>query len=244
MLPGGQAQYIRVPKAGGTLFVLQSSISPNASAPFLDVETFKTLPDPTLLLLADILPTGLFVALQALSHPKLLPFTVNMSWPNTMDSILYPHISASAAPLTEDDRVLTIGVIGLGPVGLVINICRLHSFASTLTHHFYSQCATLALLDLLEHRQLLARFRIVASDLNKFRRAKMQSMYDALPAASKGPVGSEFIVCDVESFSTWARHGCHAVLEVPINSPSLTAISPCAHNSISSFSRSSAPLRR
>ena len=154
MLPGGQAQYIRVPKAGGTLFVLQSSISPNASAPFLDVETFKTLPDPTLLLLADILPTGLFVALQALSHPKLLPFTVNMSWPNTMDSILYPHISASAAPLTEDDRVLTIGVIGLGPVGLVINICRLHSFASTLTHHFYSQCATLALLDLLEHRQL------------------------------------------------------------------------------------------
>ncbi|ETW78183.1 hypothetical protein HETIRDRAFT_388291 [Heterobasidion irregulare TC 32-1] len=201
VLPGGQAQYTRVPKAGGTLFVLPSSISPNASAPFLDVATFMALPDPTLLLLADILPTGLFVALQALSHPKLSPFTANTSWPNTMDGILYSHISTSAAPLMEDDRVLTIGVVGLGPVGL---------------------CAILALLDLLEHRQLPTRFRIVASDLNKSRRAKMQNMYNALPAPSKGPVGSEFIVCGVESLPTWARHGCHAVLEVVGTPPALT----------------------
>lgn len=104
--PGGQAQYIRVPKAGGTLY--------NVSAPsFYSALGLKEakIDDSSLLLMADILPTGVFAATQALGHGKLRPM---------VKGAVYPAIKEdSASVLNADDRKLTIAVIGLGPVGVV-----------------------------------------------------------------------------------------------------------------------------
>jgi hypothetical protein len=103
-LPGGQAQYIRVPHAGGTLFKLDQHNC-------LDV-----ISESSLLLLADILPTGYFGALQALQHPKMLPFLTNISYPYNSPGLVMPNISL---PLQPEDRQITFAVIGLGPVGIV-----------------------------------------------------------------------------------------------------------------------------
>ncbi|KAG1898200.1 chaperonin 10-like protein [Suillus fuscotomentosus] len=69
LTPGGQAQYVRVPRAGGTLYSLQ------------DIPDGSSLADSSLLLLCDILPTGVFAAFQALSHAKTLPFTTRQPYP-------------------------------------------------------------------------------------------------------------------------------------------------------------------
>jgi threonine dehydrogenase-like Zn-dependent dehydrogenase len=73
-----------------------------------------------MLLLADILPTGLFAATQALNHPKTRVFVDGSTW---------PPIANFGAKMKEEDRTLTFAVIGLGPVGL---------------------CACIALVDMLE----------------------------------------------------------------------------------------------
>ena len=108
-LEGGQAQYIRVPYAGGTLFRLD------------DIERDPTtgsrltaLADSSLLLLADILPTGYFAALQLLQHPKLLPLLSGNPYPR-------PTLALSPAgePTPTPGDALTIVLIGLGPVGIV-----------------------------------------------------------------------------------------------------------------------------
>lgn len=93
-------------------------------------------------MLADILPTGVFAALQALQHPNILP---------VIRGERYPLASAgglSCAPdndyyrleelLTDihwpamkgDDRILNIAIIGLGPVGVVrpSNLCFICGF--------------------------------------------------------------------------------------------------------------------
>lgn len=84
------------------------------------------LPDPTLILLADILPTGLSVALNALMHPKLAPILHGRAWPGEAAGLLSGSSEGieqegteGTAPVRDEDRVLTVGVVGLGPVGLV-----------------------------------------------------------------------------------------------------------------------------
>lgn len=119
-LQGGQAQYVRVPLAGGTLLSL-SAVSPSVDDPLSLPQELSYLPDPTLLLLADTLPTGLFVVLQACTHPKLVPIFTGIPWPRNVghlaqDGLLLdtplPYLSAT-------DKVLDVGIVGLGPVGLV-----------------------------------------------------------------------------------------------------------------------------
>lgn len=104
--PGGQAQYIRVPNAGGTLY--------NVSAPsFYSALGLKEakVEDSSLLLMADILPTGVFAATQALGHGKLRPMVRGDVYPAVKEN--------TTSVLSVEDRKLTIAVIGLGPVGMV-----------------------------------------------------------------------------------------------------------------------------
>ncbi|KAG8897488.1 hypothetical protein FRB99_008118, partial [Tulasnella sp. 403] len=75
-LPGAQAQYVRIPKAGGSLVKVGG----------LDIR------DESLLLLADILPTGYWAIKTTLRHPHVA------------------HLRNRA--------VLYLAIIGLGPVGL------------------------------------------------------------------------------------------------------------------------------
>jgi hypothetical protein len=108
-LEGGQAQYVRVPYAGGTLFRLDDvELDPTTGS------RLTTLADSSLLLLADILPTGYFAALQLLQHPKLLPF---------LSGNPYPHSTLAHSRTGESTMapsgVLNVALIGLGPVGIV-----------------------------------------------------------------------------------------------------------------------------
>jgi hypothetical protein len=115
--PGGQAQYVRVPRAGGTLYNLEG-ISAAYVHPDQEVkESIEKLADSSLLLLSDILPTGVFAAFQALNHPKTLPMLTSRSYPQSPGAAL-PEMGVSV-PLKAEDQVLTIAIIGLGPVGVV-----------------------------------------------------------------------------------------------------------------------------
>lgn len=76
------------------------------------------LEDSSLLLLADILPTGVFAALQALQHPKLASILSDTPYPRN------GYVPAglgfdSSSTLLQEDRSVTIAVVGLGPVGMV-----------------------------------------------------------------------------------------------------------------------------
>ena len=103
---------MRVPKAGGTLFKVESITSS------LPVSRDSTLTDSSLLLLADILPTGVFAALQTLQHPKLLPFVNGIAYP--FNSFVPEAIATILpVPLSLADRTLTLAIVGLGPVGIV-----------------------------------------------------------------------------------------------------------------------------
>ncbi|KAL1745467.1 chaperonin 10-like protein [Schizophyllum fasciatum] len=115
-LQGAQAQYIRVPHAGGTLFDLSGDN-------LTDVQ--KSVADSSLMLLGDILPTGMFAAMQALNHPKLQADLNGKPWPSCLD--LSARTGSSAA------RALSFAVVGMGPVGI---------------------CAVIALLDMLDQRNI------------------------------------------------------------------------------------------
>lgn len=108
-LPGGQAQFVRVPKAGGTLLKIDDITS------LLHGQT--QLADTSLILLADILPTGAFAALQVLQHPKLSALIHNTTYP--YNGFVPKHVSLDTVQLTSEDRTITFAVIGLGPVGIV-----------------------------------------------------------------------------------------------------------------------------
>lgn len=96
-LPGAQAQFIRIPKAGGTLIEMDSS----------------DLPPETAILLADILPTGYFATLQAFQHPNLASFLGRTN--GLVDSYFNTNVVASAPNKTS---VMVFAVVGLGPVGV------------------------------------------------------------------------------------------------------------------------------
>ncbi|KAF9009296.1 alcohol dehydrogenase [Hymenopellis radicata] len=161
-LEGAQAQYVRVPRAGGTLF--------NLSDPSLQDKyaNLSSISDSSLLFLGDILPTGLFAALQALHHPKVLPAVLGTPWPNHF-------VGASPSTLLPDDRVLTIAIVGLGPVGI---------------------CALVALLDQLAKKQL--RYRIIGVDLLESRREKMMSIYKMVSEAEGYGTMGTFVAQNVD----------------------------------------------
>ncbi|KAG6907856.1 hypothetical protein DXG01_007120 [Tephrocybe rancida] len=194
LLEGGQAQYVRVPKAGGTLFNLSNPDTWSSALPAQQKEQALTgLADVSLLMLADILPTGVFAALQALNHPKVQPALTGRPWPLCFS----PEISAAEGNeinFTAEDRIVTIAIIGLGPVGI---------------------CAAVSLLDALATRQV--PFVIVATDLLESRREKMKAVYEAIGESGKGT--GEFVVLSAEDAKAYIDKstggvGCTAVLEV------------------------------
>lgn len=193
-LDGGQAQFVRVPKAGGTLFDLDDSSTWFSTLPKDAKEkALVGLSDSSLLLLADILPTGVFAALQALNHPKVAPVLTGKPWPLCFNQ---SDVNGSEVSFTDEDKVLTVAIIGLGPVGV---------------------CATISMLDALTTRQL--PFRIVAIDPLEARREKMKAVYAAIDEGGKGT--GEFIVLPIEEakekVKEWTQGiGCTAVLEVGV----------------------------
>ena len=185
-LEGGQAQYVRVPKAGSTLFNLDDPDTwPN--------RTPTNVADSSLLMLADILPTGVFAALQCLNHPKVQAVLTGRPWP----LCILPSssaVTADSVPLTKEDKILNVAIIGLGPVGI---------------------CTTVSLLDMLATRG--QPYRLVTVDLLESRRMKMGAVYAAIDQGGKG--SGEFAVCSPEEamivVKEWTQEiGCTAVIEV------------------------------
>ncbi|RPD52994.1 hypothetical protein L226DRAFT_617662 [Lentinus tigrinus ALCF2SS1-7] len=204
-LPGGQAQYARIPKAGGTLFNLSSlqSSSGSGEQPW----DLSKLSDSSLLLLADILPTGVFAAMQALQHPKIAPILTGKPYPygGFVPSSPVGQAQASTA-LQEGDKLLTIGIVGLGPVGV---------------------CATVSLLDILAGLGASQglQYQVIAIDPIESRRTKMEAVYNAIDVSGKG--SGRFAVASIEDgkklASGWTNGaGCNAVLEVVGNNSALT----------------------
>ncbi|KAF8587038.1 alcohol dehydrogenase [Ramaria rubella] len=194
LLAGGQAQYIRVPKAGGTLF----KVPPDRATTDEEKAQWTALSDASLLLLADILPTGVFAVTQALYHPNLLPIFNSKPFPvasfppgsTTQQSLLIDDLP----PLTEEDKKLTIVVIGLGPVGL---------------------CTVVSLLDQLQTKGCHGT-RIVAIDLTESRRIKAAQIVEKIGGV---PGNGEFKVATVEEgkklVADWTNGlGCNAALEI------------------------------
>ncbi|KAF9534494.1 chaperonin 10-like protein [Crepidotus variabilis] len=188
-LDGAQAQYIRVPKAGGTLVSLsdpstwQSSIPEAARAKVL-----STLNDSSLLLLADILPTGLFAAVQALNHPKLGPIVKQAPWP------MFDGLPTLSDPPAAIEKTITVAIIGLGPVGI---------------------CAAISLIDYCAACKL--SYRILGVDLNEARRDKLERIYAAIGDdwKAQGQLKISSSEGAKENIQAWtAGIGCDAVLEV------------------------------
>jgi len=198
-LPGGQAQYARIPKAGGTLFSLTALVAQGKI-------NATSISDSSLLLLADILPTGVFVALQALQHPKISPILTGRAYP-TSAFIPGDQISGQGATtLQSQDRFLTVAVVGLGPVGV---------------------CATVSLLDMLATLGASQglQYGVVAIDPNESRQAKMKAVYAAIDDAGKG--SGRFAVASIEEGKKRVQEysdgaGANAILEVVGSNSALT----------------------
>lgn len=71
------------------------------------------LPPMIAILLADILPTGYFAALQAFRHPNL------GSSLGGIQGLVSQVFAEEVVEPVKDTRVLKFAVIGLGPVGVV-----------------------------------------------------------------------------------------------------------------------------
>ncbi|KIY70786.1 alcohol dehydrogenase [Cylindrobasidium torrendii FP15055 ss-10] len=184
-LEGAQAQYVRVPKAGGTLYSLSD---PALSQKY---SSWANISDSSLLFLGDILPTGLFAALQAIHHPKLQATLSGIPWPLHMDT------SPSVRTESPKDITLTFAIVGLGPVGL---------------------CAMIALADQASLKGF--KLRIVGVDLNEARRQKAERVY-ATVCQTEGytDAGISFVTYDGEAAKSAVSEytegaGCDAVLEI------------------------------
>ncbi|KAH7925874.1 hypothetical protein BV22DRAFT_1104672 [Leucogyrophana mollusca] len=192
---GGQAQYVRVPRAGGTLYRLSDISAGAAGQEHLGKEAIAKLADSSLLLLCDILPTGVFAAFQALNHPKTLPMTTSLPYPLSSSAT---NVASDISALHAQDTVVTVAVVGLGPVGL---------------------CACVSLIEMLVSRGL--QFRVVAIDPTESRRAKMAAIYSKISDKQ-----DQFAVATIEEgkaiVKKWTNGiGCNAVLEVVGNNSAL-----------------------
>ncbi|KDQ17588.1 hypothetical protein BOTBODRAFT_29760 [Botryobasidium botryosum FD-172 SS1] len=205
MTPGGQAQYVRVPRAGGTLYSLSSPDfwgKPKPSPGRSSGVSYTDIADSSLLLLCDILPTGVFAAFQALHHPKVLPMVLTLPYPSSsLFGVTGEVAGVITTPLRPEDAVLTLAIVGLGPVGL---------------------CACVSLVDMLAARKV--PYRIVAIDLVEARRQKARVMYDTIDRAERGE--GEFVVASIEEskgiVEQWTQGvGCNAILEAVGNNSAL-----------------------
>lgn len=102
-LPGAQAQYIRIPNAGGSLIPAISFPSSPQVLQTLSAED-KLRQEALALLLADTLPTGYFAAKQAWEHPNL-------------SGMLKQIRNCPHEPKIQ--LAIHFAILGLGPVGLV-----------------------------------------------------------------------------------------------------------------------------
>lgn len=198
--PGGQAQYVRVPKAGGTVYNLQE-VSATREIQKLDMkETIPNLADSSLLLLCDILPTGVFAAFQALNHPKILPMVTSLPFPHSSIRTFGDNAHSTIPSLRPEATDLTIAIIGLGPVGV---------------------CTCIAVLDFLYTRG--SDFKIIAIDPNESRRKKVAAIYSKISCDQ--PRGFLEVADINESkhvVSKWTNDtNCNAVLEVVGNNSAL-----------------------
>ncbi|KAG5220751.1 GroES protein [Salix suchowensis] len=107
-LDGGQAQYVRVPKAGSTLFSLSKPTWNSTLSGSERAKALAGLNDSSLLLLADILPTGVFAAIQATSHPKVLPMINGLPWPYALNPDQASDLEMQV--LTPEDRLLVFAI--------------------------------------------------------------------------------------------------------------------------------------
>ncbi|KAK1227138.1 hypothetical protein PQX77_009878 [Marasmius sp. AFHP31] len=202
-LNGGQAQYIRVPLAGATLFSLES---PHTISKSLTQESINTISDASLLLMSDILPTGLFGAIQVLNHPKVKSVWGGKGWPGVFlpsSLVESPEVTGTGAGMSWEDTTLTIALIGLGPVGI---------------------CALVSLLELIwsventnSYREF--KYKIVAVDLLESRRTKAEAVYKRIEHPAKGRNGDVVVLGgDVDELKAKVKEwtagvGCTAVLE-------------------------------
>ncbi|KAF8609467.1 alcohol dehydrogenase [Ceratobasidium sp. AG-I] len=194
-LPGAQAQYIRVPHAGGTLFKF-----PPDDAPSSEITTWDRVSDTSLILLGDILPTGYFAALQAVQHPNLAYAFGGKPFPTASTILNAITVDTSITKVREEDSSLTLAVVGLGPVGL---------------------CALVSLVELLGLSGI-SNFAILAIDPNASRRKKAEAILMALGAVPGGAirvVSSDDAVDVADELS--GSYGCDAVLEVVGNNSAI-----------------------
>ncbi|KAG9086311.1 hypothetical protein FS749_003727, partial [Ceratobasidium sp. UAMH 11750] len=160
-LPGAQAQYVRVPHAGGTLFKF-----PPDDAPSSEAATWDRVSDTSLILLGDILPTGYFAALQAIQHPNLAHAFTARPFPVPSGSLMASTVDAPVVKLQEKDCGLTFAVVGLGPVGL---------------------CALVSLIELLGLTGM-SNFGIIAIDPNQSRRQTAEVVLQSIGSTPGGTI--------------------------------------------------------
>jgi len=116
--------------------------------------------------------------------------------------LCFSHGIENEVSLTSEERILTVAIIGLGPVGV---------------------CAAVSMLDVVASRQL--PFRMVAIDPVGARREKMKAVYNVIDVEENG--AGEFVVCSIDEakdkVKEWtAGVGCTTVLEVVGNTDALT----------------------
>lgn len=80
-------------------------------------ESEKEIPPKLAILLADILPTGYFAAVQAFRHPNLSASLDRGERNGFMDSLYLKEIENLPNP--DSGYEIRFAIIGLGPVGLV-----------------------------------------------------------------------------------------------------------------------------
>jgi hypothetical protein len=203
---------VRVPKAGGTLYSLSGVGDFWSRSSQTNVNARPELADSSLLLMCDILPTGVFAAFQALNHPKMLPMSTGLPFPAS--SFRADGLNG-AEKLGSEDTILTIAVVGLGPVGLVSLLIHFGTLEHVFMCIMVTECACISLLDMLATRQMT--FRVVAVDLVEARREKMKAVYAVIDPSGKGT--GEFVVASAnesqEIVQKWTDGmGCNCVLEV------------------------------
>ncbi|EJD38236.1 GroES-like protein [Auricularia subglabra TFB-10046 SS5] len=145
-LAGGQAQYILVPRAGGTLEV----VSPDLSA----------VPDSGLLLLADIVPTGYFAAIQFLDHPNIQTWLTALPFPHPSPTLARAQKHSLLPPplaVNDADPPLAIAVVGLGPVGVCSLVALLDFLFPGGTAEGVARAPKIVAVDPLELRRTRAQ---------------------------------------------------------------------------------------
>ncbi|KAG8832257.1 hypothetical protein FRC17_001654 [Serendipita sp. 399] len=197
LLSGTQAQFVRIPKAGGTLI----------EAP-VDENTAREITPSIGILLADILPTGYFAAKQALEHPNLVPLLhpqLASMGVGFVDSIYATEVSTSPIDSTA---VFSFAVIGLGPVGVCALVALIDRLLLYLEHT--PMVFSILAIDLLESRRVDA--------MNSIGRLKDERIRVGI-SPSKGISG---VYIDFVAPSNAPSSTCIGVLEVVGHPSSLT----------------------